>query len=125
MPENDNPSEADKYLELYNAEVINLEKSFEDTFCSYQKRFEPIMELIGHIIPTYNDTEIATCVTRMKKEKFGLPLIENLREMLWSSLLEVVYDAHEMTSEVETVKRNREYYFERIVKGQPFVWYNE
>ena len=61
----------------------------------------------------------------MNSEKFGKDLVANVKEMVWSSLLEVVYSAQDMTSEVSTVAANRKFYFQRIVDGLPFELYTE
>ena len=68
---------------------------------------------------------VADQLELLNSEKFGRDLVSNLKEMIWSSLLEVVYSAHDMTSEVSTVTNNRKFYYNRIIDGLPFELFTE
>ena len=65
--ENGDYEEAENYLEEYKTSVENLEEKFETVFCSFQKRFEPIVDLIGKVVPSYNDTEIQQSVDKLRQ----------------------------------------------------------
>merc|ERR1711868_173817 len=111
--------EAAVYAASFESAQKDLSSAFEGEFCSSPRRFEPVLQLIKLIVPSYVDEMVADQLEILNSEKFGKDLISNLKEMIWSSLLEVVYSAHDMTSEVSTVTNNRKFYFGRIVDGLP------
>ena len=56
--ENGNDAEATEYEKLFQADKIALEKSFENTFCNYESRLDPLMEFISLMVPSHNETLI-------------------------------------------------------------------
>jgi hypothetical protein len=57
----------------------------------------------------------------LKEQAFGGDLTENLRELLWNSLLYCVYELHGMIQAQSIVDHNVEYYKSRIISGEEFI----
>merc|ERR1712227_1164730 len=65
-----NSEKALEYMREFENSSTKLDEEFEARFCSYSKRFDPIMNLVKLIIPSYDDDLIAKGIDGLVAEKF-------------------------------------------------------
>ncbi|CAG5109751.1 Oidioi.mRNA.OKI2018_I69.chr2.g4246.t1.cds [Oikopleura dioica] len=104
----------------YEKSLTHLDTAFENKFCNHYKRFEPVQQLIEAVDTNFDETKIDLAIESLKEQSYGSDLTENLRELLWNSLLFCVYELHGMIEAQAIVDENVEYYKSKIITGEAF-----
>ena len=77
--------------------------------------------ILEAIDTNFDEAKIDQAIESLKEQAFGSDLTENLRELLWNSLLYCVYELHGMIQAQAIVDHNVKYYKSRIISGDEFI----